>query len=80
MQSQKTQPDPEEETGRYLGTAEVACALSVSRNAVLNWIRAGKLQAIQLPSGLFRIPVSELERIMTPVSAESPGDGEVSLW
>ncbi|WP_367264959.1 helix-turn-helix domain-containing protein [Trueperella pyogenes] len=66
-------------TGRLLTTAEVAERLDVSRGTVLNWCRAGDLTFVRYPSGQYRIPVSEVERILTPVaassvSAESPSD------
>lgn len=64
----------------FLTTSEVAEKLDISTATVRRWIRSGKLSAAAYPSGQFRVPASEVERIMTPVSAESPVDGEVSLW
>lgn len=64
---------------RLLTTVEVAERLDVSRGTVLNWCRAGELMYVRYPSGQYRIPPSEVERILTPVaassgSAESPSD------
>lgn len=36
---------------------------------ILRWIRAKKIQFIQLPGGQYRIPDSEVERLSTPVPA-----------
>ncbi|MHA1595538.1 MAG: MerR family transcriptional regulator [Candidatus Baldrarchaeia archaeon] len=44
--------------------SEVARILNVSRHTVLNWIRKGKIRAIRLPSGRYRIPESEVRRIL----------------
>jgi len=44
--------------------SEVAKILNVSRHTVLNWIRKGKMKAIRLPGGRYRIPESEVRRIL----------------
>lgn len=44
-------------------TGAVARALGVSINTVKAWIRAGKVEAIRLPSGHYRIPERELARL-----------------
>lgn len=52
---------------RLLSTAEVARALQVSRNSVTGWISRGQITAIQLPSGQFRIPESEVTKVLEPL-------------
>ena len=44
-------------------TGRVARSLGVTINTVKAWIRKGQVRAIRLPSGHFRIPESELERL-----------------
>ncbi len=46
-----------------VSTGEAARSLGVTVNTVKAWIRAGRLRAIRLPSGHFRIPRAEVERI-----------------
>lgn len=46
-----------------LSTGTVARALGISRWTVRNWIEARILRADRLPTGVYRIPASELERI-----------------
>jgi len=60
----------------FLSTGEAAAALEVSPQTVRRWIANGQLSVVQLPSGVFRIPRSEIERILTPkpVSADSPAE------
>lgn len=52
-----------EQKVRLLTTGEVAKVLDVSRHAVLRWIKQGKLKAIELPSGRYKIPENEVEKI-----------------
>lgn len=49
-----------------LTTSEVAEQLSVSRSTVLNWCKAGYIQAVQYPSGQWRIAASTVAQILTP--------------
>lgn len=49
---------------KLLKVGEVARRLNVSRHTVLNWIKRGKIKAIRLPSGRYRIPESEVEKIL----------------
>jgi putative resolvase len=51
-------------SGRLLNVKEVALLLNVSRQALWKWIKGGKIKADKLPSGRFRIPESELVRIL----------------
>lgn len=46
-----------------LTTGQVARELGVTINTVKSWIREGKLAGLRLPSGHYRIPHRELERL-----------------
>ena len=47
-----------------LTVSEVADRLNVNRGTVIRWIRLGQLRALRLPSGTYRIPRAELDRIL----------------
>lgn len=47
-----------------LTTGRAAKALGVTINTIKSWIRKGKLGALRLPSGHYRVPRSELEKIL----------------
>lgn len=51
---------------RYLGTAEFAELLGVSRVTVIKWIKSGRIVAYNV-NGRWRIPYSEVERILKGV-------------
>jgi excisionase family DNA binding protein len=44
--------------------------LDISRQALWKWIKEGKISAVKLPSGRFRIPESEVVKIMQGRRAE----------
>ncbi len=48
---------------KLLTTGEVARRLQVSRRTVQRWIKEGKLRALKYPSGHFKVPESEVEKI-----------------
>ena len=50
-------------TERLIDVAVVARRLDVCPETVRQWIRAEKIQAIRTPRGVFKIPISELERL-----------------
>lgn len=56
---------------RYLEVADIAAHFQVSRKTVVDWIRSGKVRAIQPGGkyGAYRIPVEEFERLKTGVAA-----------
>jgi putative resolvase len=58
--------------GRLLKIREAAVLLNVSRQSLWKWIKQGKIEAVKLPSGRYRIPESEVVRIMQ--SAKMGGD------
>ena len=72
-----------------LTSVEFAEAIGVSRASVWNWCRSGRISAVQLPGGQWRIPRSEVDRILAPVAenasptatsevcAEVPGQLEI---
>jgi len=47
-----------------LRSGEVAELLGVDRHTVVKWIKEGKIRAIKLPSGRYRIPESEVRKIL----------------
>jgi excisionase family DNA binding protein len=49
-----------------LSTGDVGSALGVTINTVKNWILSGRIRGIRLPSGHYRIPRRELERLQHP--------------
>ena len=62
-----------ERTERRLSVAEAARELGVIPRTVLNWIHAGRLQALR-PGRNFQIPQSEIARLLEPtrLSASEP--------
>lgn len=62
-QSQPLQPNPAQSSQPlYARTRDAAAALAVSRNTILNWIRAGHLQAAKFGK-TYRIPREAIERL-----------------
>lgn len=53
-----------------LTTAEAAKLLRVGRSTVTRWVRLGQLKAMRLPSGTFRIPRSEVEKLLRQLEDE----------
>lgn len=60
---------------------ELAEKLRVSRDTIDRWVRRGLIEVVRLPSGHYRIPLAEVERL-TMASRASPhmkgADGESS--
>ena len=46
------------------GLAEAARVFSVKPQTIRRWIEAGQIKAVTLPSGHFRIPQAEIERLL----------------
>lgn len=65
---------------RILTTREVASLMGVSRTTVTRWCSENDIRAVRLPSGQWRIPKSEVDRILAPVAEDASPDnaGEVS--
>ena len=53
-----------EERERMLRSGEVAEILGVDRHTVVKWIKEGRIKAIRLPSGRYRIPEGEVRKIL----------------
>jgi len=53
-----------EKKERMFRSGEVAEILGVDRHTVVKWIKEGKIKAIKLPSGRYRIPESEVKKIL----------------
>jgi len=49
---------------RMLRSGEVAEILGVDRHTVVKWIKERKIRAVRLPSGRYRIPESEVRKII----------------
>lgn len=49
---------------KYYKLREVAASLSLSKRTIWNWVRAGKIKAIQLPNGQLRISRKALDRFL----------------
>jgi putative resolvase len=50
-------------TKKYFSVRGFARILGVSKITVYRWIWEGRVKAVRLPSGRYRIPASELRRI-----------------
>ena len=48
----------------YVTVAEVADVLRVDPSTVRRWIEKGDLEAITLPSGIYRVPRHALDRLV----------------
>ena len=49
---------------RMFKPSEVAKMLNIDRHTVTRWIREGRIKAVKLPSGRYRIPESEVRKIL----------------
>ena len=58
----------------FVSVASIAGYCMVSRSTVTRWIKTGKLRAIRLPSGHFRVTVADfrdfLKKHGIPISAD----------
>ena len=50
-----------------LSTGKVGKRLGVCPQTIRNYLRAGKIQGRRLPSGEWRIPISEIEKLLEPL-------------
>jgi excisionase family DNA binding protein len=53
-------PEPPE----FYTVSEVAKLLRVGHSTVVRWIQLGQLRAVRLPSGVYRVPKSEVARLL----------------
>ena len=51
-------------TQRLLTPAQACRALGISRQTLKKWVKAGLIEAVPLPSGGWRIPESEIQRVL----------------
>jgi len=49
---------------RLLKPEEAAELFSISRAAIYTWMQQGKIKAVKLPNGRWRIALSEINRVM----------------
>jgi excisionase family DNA binding protein len=58
----------------FVGVASIAGYCMVSRSTVTRWVKTGKLTAIRLPSGHFRVSVANfrdfLKKHSIPISTD----------
>ena len=58
----------------FVGVASIAGYCMVSRSTVTRWVKTGKLKAIKLPSGHFRVSVANfrdfLKKNDIPISTD----------
>jgi len=47
-----------------LRSGEVAELLGVDRHTVVKWVKEGMIRAVRLPNGRYRIPESEVRKIL----------------
>jgi excisionase family DNA binding protein len=57
-------PDEELEEGELLSTTQAARILSVDRHTVVRWITQHQLDAIRLPSGVYRIRRADIRKML----------------
>lgn len=63
--------------GEVLSPKQAANLLKVTTGTIYRWIGEGKLAYTRLPSGYYRIPASEISRILTPTPATENTSAEV---
>jgi len=57
---------------KYLSTGEVARLCGVTRDAVVKWIKKGKLEAAQTPGGHYRVPEAACETLIQETDPSIP--------
>ena len=62
------------EEGDLLRPSEVAEALGVSRQTVVNWLTTGKVQGLKLPSGQYRVYRDSIQAMVTAASEEGEAE------
>jgi excisionase family DNA binding protein len=55
---------------------ELASRLRVSRDTVDRWVKGGLIAVVRLPSGHYRIPLAEVERICAANTVSGLKSGE----
>ena len=63
-----TDPLRDAHTERHVTVAEAATRLTVSAKTIRKYIDAGILKAVRLPYGQFRIPESQVARLLKQAS------------
>ena len=59
-------------TEQLLTMGEAARQLCISRQTLRHWYRKGLIQLVKFPTGRFRVPVSEVQRLL--VARSNPQD------
>jgi excisionase family DNA binding protein len=58
------------ETPDLLTTLEAAKMLRVGRSTLLRWIQLDQIKAVRLPSGQYRVPREEIDRLLREARRE----------
>lgn len=53
------------ETTELVKVSEAAARLGVSRSTITRWAADGLIPCVQFPNGSYRIPVAEIDRILS---------------
>jgi len=51
---------------QFLNTQEFKAAMGIHRNTVINWIKSGKIKALNI-NGHYYIPIEEVQRLKSEV-------------
>lgn len=62
-----------EEANDRLSVPEAAALLGIAEQTLRNWVDAGRVRHIRLPSGQLRFLRSDIEAILTPVEPTNHG-------
>ena len=60
----------------YLTVGEFSLLTRTSRNAVLDWIKSGDINAFSLPGPRYLIPPEEIHKLAIPPKKAEEVDGE----
>ncbi len=55
--------EPEDDAVQFVTAGQVAKRLDVNISTVGRWVKSGRLEGAELPSGGYVIPIREVERI-----------------
>ena len=58
---------------RMVGVGKASQLIGVEKETIRAYIRDGRLPAMRLPNGYFRIREEDLDRMLEPVQAETVG-------
>ncbi len=56
---------------KLLKIPEAADLLGITSSALYEWIKAGRIKPVRLPTGKLRIPLSELDRVIAEANPDT---------